>query len=365
MKKILFAFATLALGLGAFGFMKQPKATFVSADAKSDAVGILRSYATGGKYIKKTQIFLNIESIEEIKTHFHAGSVSLERTTYYDENVGGLLMGDYDGSFTTINSGYINDATDENKINHFRYRNSASPSVSDLFTERNVDWSAKNQRVGDYYPTLTSLANLSDNVEWKSFELNGFTVYRHYVWNDAEQDTCFGKFQYFAAPLLLVDKEYMNFNSVWVIDTGDFLSIRLYADKTESGKSTMTPGENEVLISEARVYKGISSFDPGSKWYLKGDMNGWSANESYRFHYSADNYNPLQFKLLVNLSANSWFKVNCDDTWWGYEHLTDKTNFWRWGEYGDGNASANDSGGAGLYTLYLQPRFESIIPVKA
>lgn len=355
MKKIFISFGVLALGLGAFAGLKANKAVKANADGEDAAVVCLLNGAmTSGTYTKKSQIFLTAQAKEDLKAHFHGGPV-LERTTYYDENKGALLMGDYDGGFDDINSGYINEGL--NAVRHYAYDFTGDPDTDNLFTSREENWKADGQTVGGYYQTLSSLASASAGQAWDSFSVNGYTVYRHRASLPVAADSLFAKFQFFAAPMLLVDN-YISFDSVWVIDTGNFLSIRLYADKVNEGISTETAGENEVLISEARVYKGLS-FNPGVHWFLKGTHNSWG--ETNPFEYSCDAYDPEQYKVVLNLADGDQVKVNTGSTWWGYDQLTAQGDFYRWnGGENDNNIMIRYSG---EYTFYLKPRSNQIIPI--
>lgn len=64
---------------------------------------LVEEYYFKGEYTKKSNIYLNADTEQEVKKYFH-GDVAKDRTTYYKENF--LLMGDIDGGFDEINSGY-------------------------------------------------------------------------------------------------------------------------------------------------------------------------------------------------------------------------------------------------------------------
>ena len=361
MKKIFISFGILALGLGAFG-VKANKPVRANADGEAAAVAALLTGAkdASSTYTKKTKIFLKTEAVQDIETHFHAGIPTLELTTYYNETAGALLMGDYDGGFDDFNSGYRN--ISETAVQHFSYKKTGEhPSTSELFTSRNDGWTAEGQTVGGYYQTLTSLSTVAGAAAWSSFTSNGYTTYKHVVseaglvvTNGAYADNVLNVFQYFAAPMLLRDN-YISYNSIWVTEASSFLSIRLYASKSDSGKSTVTPGENDVLISEARVYKGLS-FSPEAKWHCKGSFDSWGTG--IEMEYVFDAYNPEQYKAEVALSFGNLVRFNNGGTVIGYDELENKTFFDRWndGEYDN----CLMAGLTGTYTFYLKPGLNSV-----
>ena len=187
----------------------------------------LKDMLTGqidGGYTKKTTIS---DFVCENEEYFHCKVNGAQRATYYRADETALLMGNYDGTFSSINSGYMNNETG---IQHFTYKLSLG-----FFDNIDLDWTYDGQSVGDYYPTLTSLANLVVVEDW-SYQNNAW----HYDGNDA---VVYGKFQYFAAPLLLEGNIVMDGIEVGL--DGDVLSIKLYGDSSK-------------LISEALITKGIN-----------------------------------------------------------------------------------------------------------
>ena len=322
MKKLFIFMGALLLGVGAFG-IKGNRAVKTEADGEAAAVATLLTGAMDAnkQYTKKTKIFLNKDALADINNHFHAGVASLERATYYDETVGALLMGDYDGGFVNINSGYKNN--DGDGSTHFTYKNAASPKTNELFSERNDGWTAAGQKVGGYYQTLTTLASAASLGEWSTFiGSGGFTVYKHTVTSLTVTDGAYGDqvlnaFQYFAAPLLLRDN-YVSYDSIWVTQTTSFLSIRLYASSSDEGMSTFDAGENDVLIAEARVYKGLS-FSPEAKWYLKGSFDGWVGN--LEASYEPDAYHPEQYRVTTTLASKDEIKFTNGTNWYGFSAL--------------------------------------------
>ena len=141
MKKIIVPLLVLAtVSVGAFAGVSKREAK--AAITASDLANLLTSYNDGG-YTKKTQFFLNDETRAETQ-YFHAGANVAKRATYYNEAEDTLLIGDYDGTFTSINSGYRNV---EGGAQHFTYKNAATPSASDLFAQRNDGWTAAGQSI--------------------------------------------------------------------------------------------------------------------------------------------------------------------------------------------------------------------------
>ena len=212
---------------------------------------ILSGYNDKG-YTKKTQFYLT-ETTRSDLNNFHAGANSIRRVTYYSEDNSALLMGDYEGGFATINSGYRNI---ENGVQHFKHEGEATKE--NLFTSIKDDWSMEGQSVGGYYPTLQALSELSGIDDW---EYNDgtyvYTIENLQIVDGQYNDTTLQKFQYFAAPMLLQNNTF-NWTSIKIKDNSTYLSIKLYSDyEKDKEKSTLHEG-NEVLISYAEVSKGIN-----------------------------------------------------------------------------------------------------------
>lgn len=359
MKKILTFSAALVLGVCAAAGIGRHNATFAHADPISDAekVAELLTDAIGSSgYTKKTQIFLKTEAVEDIETHFHAGVPSLKRTTYYNAYETALLMGDYEGGFASINSGYKNSGDD---AIHFNVKEGTT--AANMFkAEQQIDgWTAKGQNVGKYYETLSTLTVVSDSAEWEHFDNNGYTTYKHVIHDfsvdsGSYNDPVLNSYQYFVAPMLLRDN-YITYDSIWVTKAASFLSLRLYANKIDSGKSTVEPGENEVLIAEARVYTGLD-FTPEAQWYLKGDFNEWG--DTTPLEYVFDAYNPEQYSVSQAVEAGQGFKLfqpnDGEGVWKGIGNVEDGAKVWMDGD--DNIVSKVD----GTITVYWKPGTDSM-----
>ena len=195
---------------------------------KRNVTPTLQSMLTGQNdngYTKKT----TIEGfVCENEDYFHCKVNTAKRATYYIQNETALLMGNYNGTFSSINSGYKNNETG---IQHFTYKGSLG-----LFDNINEDWTYEGQFVGDYYPTLTSLSESVVDEEWSYDDLLSAYVYI------GSNSTVLQKFQYFAAPLLLEGN--IAIASVQVSLANEELTIKLI-------------DSSERLISTAVVTKGF------------------------------------------------------------------------------------------------------------
>ena len=350
MKKFLAFGATLLLGLGAFGVANNVRrASATNGDTVHD---ILLSYKdANGRYTKKSEIFLNTAAVEDIDTHFHARYVSLERATYYDETADALLMGDYDGGFDDIRSGYRKNGAN---MEHFTYSGYADPSLENLF-EGPSDYKVDNTTPNTYFVNLTGLADAAYTAHWDTFDNNGYTTYKYSVGaltvtDGAYNDATLNAFQYFTAPLLLRDN-YISYNSIWVTQAASFLSIRLYASKSDAGKSTVTPGENDVLIAESRVYKGLS-FAPEAKWYLKTGETKETMNVERELEYAFDAYNPEQYKVTYTFGKLDWFTIHDGgENKYGYSAIENQ------GWFGQDNTKPELASTilSGSHTIYWKP----------
>ena len=217
---------------------------------KPSLKSLLTSYNENG-YSKETVFYLT--DVERgITDDFHAGANTKARRTYYNSGETALLMGDYEGGFSTINSGYKNI---ENGVQHFSFNGVLG--TDDIFTAIEEGWTAENQSVGDYYPTLSSLSSLINEKEWEY--LDGSFVYNIEnleVVDGVYNDENLQKFQYFAAPMLLQTDRYA-WKSIRIKEESSCLVIELISDATKDAAKTIEHDEKDALISKARIYKGI------------------------------------------------------------------------------------------------------------
>ncbi len=237
MKKI----ALISLGLLISSCSPLMKSEAFRGLSKPDLDNLLVSYNQNG-YTKKTEFFLT-EEIRNDTKNFHAGANTPKRATYYNSAEDALIMGDYDGELSTINSGYRNI---EGGVQHFEHVGKVS--ASNLFSSIKDDWSMMDQFVGKYYPTLTSLSSLDGINDWEY--VDGTFVYSI---SDIS-DITLQKFQYFAAPMLLINDTF-HWTSIKIKDNGDNLTIKLYSSNLTY--STVIENE-EALISSAIITKGLN-----------------------------------------------------------------------------------------------------------
>ena len=357
MKKLLILGSTFAMGLCAVGIAvgagqaREVKAGDLDGDKAAALKSLLTGYNDGG-YTKLTTFYLT-EAARSETQFFHNGANALQRATYYNADESALLMGDYSGSFGTINSGYMNDG--EGNANHFKYLGDAAPDVDKLFDDIKADWKASGQTVGGYYQTLTSLADSipTDGSGWWYDDSHAHITYGHTITNlkivDGEyDDPILKRFQYFAAPMML-QNSYFSWSSVRVQDTTDFLSIRLYSSVLDAEKSTLV-GVDEVLISEARIFKGISLEASNEvQYYLKGDFNDWGTSDPLETAPDLYECEP-QYRIQKDLPNWKNFKISgSDDSWYGYTNVENKDHF-RTFQKDDCQAVYS-----GIYTMYFKP----------
>ena len=211
---------------------------------------LMKSYIDeNGQYTKLTTLYSSQAT--------HAGATGTRRT-YYDEEVNALLMGDYDGGFEHINSGYAKESADVNNMQH--YRNNAEEIKADnLFAARKVDYTVYNTNPIFYFDVLSEVAELSGSAS-ASFWINnnGVFTYKnteitslHDSSNLSNYDELLKEFQYFAAPMLLVN-DAIGFEKVVIYETnakiageeGTVLVIKLLTNQ-------------DALISKAYVVPGL------------------------------------------------------------------------------------------------------------
>ena len=228
-----------------------------SVDDKTAVVNLINDYLGEDKQYTK----LSILSYDESAGFYHAGASTRKRRTYYDEITNALLMGDYDGTFDNINSGYAKTSPSIYNMQH--YRNNA-----EVITEENLfstEFREVNYTLYVTYPTkyfdvlsdVSEIVSLSGASDWTS-ENNIYTyTTAHpsgYLTNtDPYSDYLLKTFQYFAAPMLLINSS-IRFSSVEIEEvaatigeeSSHALAIRLYTTSHE-------------LISTAYVVKGLTT----------------------------------------------------------------------------------------------------------
>ncbi|MBE6126887.1 MAG: hypothetical protein E7182_02820 [Erysipelotrichaceae bacterium] len=358
MKRILLTTAAALLGLGALGFASSHAAAPVQADCDTDLSNKLLEYVTGG-YTKLTTMFLTEDAQKETQ-YFHAGANTLQRATYYNAGETALLMGNYDGTFggvggaTGINSGYRND--DEEGVTHFVYTDDAATEANLFEAAKRTDgWKASGQRLGTYYRTLTQLSNSVKGTtwEWDSTYKAWFHSISKLTITDGEySDPLLKDFQYFAAPMML-QNSYFSWSSIRVTEASNFLSIRLYGSSSDAGKSTVV-GEDEALISEARVFKGIHfAPKPETQWVIRG-INGWEAEHDIPLVEFTDIYAPEQYTANTAIGLEEAFKIvdKTNNTWLGFSDVGLGSDAWFYSSGANGDIGSKLDG---EITLWWQP----------
>ena len=228
----------------------------VFKSAEGDALKtLIQGYVSAqeGKYTKKTEIRFSEAAMVDAAEYFHAGATALKRRTYYDETADALLMGDYAGGFTNINSGY---AKNESDMEHYRYSGTGE-SAADFFTARNVTYVVHDTTPNAFFVNLSSIAN---EVASKSFvetagvyeyAVSDITTDEHGDYNDA----LLHKIQYFAAPMLLqtVASAYLTPEKISFEESGSNLIIKIFVSEGDKGKIK----DDTTFLAECIVSKGL------------------------------------------------------------------------------------------------------------
>lgn len=290
MKKFLAFGAAMLLGLGTLVAVPAKKVVRADGELVGAQTLMAKYFGENGQYTKKTTIYLKDEAINN--EYFHAGHSVLKRTTYYQD--GALLMGDLNGGFTGINSGYANSG--ENMV-HF-HSTEGLAGLTDS-TKREVDYTVTGKNMVDYFYGLRELSANYDNSKWVKTEDKD--IYTHTITdltldaNGDYNDSILKQYQYFAAPMLLQNKpevaHYLSPSSIVIEDTEGTLSIKIYASG-DVGKLYSVGG----LLAEARVYKGLHL--PG--FYLIGDFSSWALdNANFMGEGNDENYAVTENKYFA------------------------------------------------------------------
>lgn len=247
---------------------------------------LLEKYYHDGLHTKKSNIYLNETSGFELSQYFH-GEVAKDRTTYYNGYY--LLMGDLDGGFDEINSGY---------------RTQIYVGGSDMYHYSLVDGKAvddyvvKNTSIDKFFVTLYKFSqkNYLDST-W----VNG----EHTV--TSSNDKYLADFLAYTAPCLTD----IVFDSYYLTDVGmrltiseenhlvygSYLALRIYATQIDSGKVG-----KDLLLSEARVYRGNMLFDESKDSDGLTDLkNALDTIDSSCIVYSNAYFNETAVRRIQNL----------------------------------------------------------------
>ncbi len=359
MKKLVLSTAAMLLGLGAIGVSHQAAPAF--AEGEGDALAdLLTEYATekSNQYTKKSTIFVD-QSVEGFDLDiYHAGVGAQQRTTYYTENA--LLMGDLNGGFADIHSGYANS---EGGMQHFYPTGDAGLSALTDSSLRTVDYTVSGATLygttDGYFYDLNRLAGLVDGSTGWTYADNTYTYAIESLAFDENGDyldeTLKG-FQYFAAPMLLMHKRgdsshYLSPSSITVSESSGVLSIKLYA-ASDTGKLYSEGG----LLSEARVYKGLVL--PG--YFIIGAFSNWEFDNDNRMGDGDDgNYAKIEGFAIPSAGDIKIVQLGDDgylNNWYGPYGKTDSNNYWigHDGLY-DFYLSKGTSTDGYIYSTFVQP----------
>ena len=340
MKILALLTTTLFLSVGAFELPANPQKVKPSIDP-THRTGLMDEYIDNGCYTKKTTLYLTSAAQQET-SYFHGAANALQRTTYYNETEGALLMGNYDGTFSTINSGYKN--VQDGGVQHFYYNGYETPLESELFSNIIEGWTNDEQRVGEYYPTLTYLKSLINGDAWAYDDTHQSFVYVPTITmtNGTDyDDEVLRAFQYFIAPMML-QGSYFSWSSIRVTKASSFLSMRLLASASDEEKSTVK-GTNEVLVAEARVFSGIHLDAQITPALLRGTFD-W--DDGYPMEECTDIYLPEQYKyVLTTTEANTEIKLFHINSWYGKKYIEGVNQ-----DYDENIVLAS----TGTYTIYFK-----------
>ena len=362
MRKLLISGIALAgMLLTAGAVLATTNATQVKAVEGSVVKGVVDRYLTTGQYTKKTQIFMTDGATEEMKTYFHAGHNVLERTTYYDENVDALLMGNYDGSFgngtTGVNSGYRYDS-EANNMAHYFYEDYADPNAATLFTAHKDTYVVPDTMPSKFFETLSDVAFGANEKAWSQdgdsyfYDFEDFDEEHPLIVDGAYSDPFLTTIQYFTAPMLLTT-DYFTPKFVRIQDCSDWLSIRLYVDPLDEEKVTVK-SENKFLLSEARVFKGLTFTEPSC--YLKGGFNSWGTSDPMAYYASAEDL--IQYRIDKTIGQYVQFGIDYKGDFYKFDCLENQEFFQCGDPYHDRNIETKLIERS--YTIYFKPLTSSI-----
>ena len=226
----------------------------VKADSVSDADGdvsyLMNKYYYGKEYKKDTEIFLDMEKVEEeLSSYFHAKVSDLIKTTYYKEDELWLSTDDgYSGYGTT----YVGDVV---HLTQFK--------VSLDFVKGKESKTGILGGMEGYYLTLHDFvegSHLSSHVDHKLELSTGWSYQDGYYITD-NSDILDG-FRLFTAPLWIgktkENANYLTYTYATICEENDQLVMKLWLSSLDEGKLQETEtlvvnGETHHLFSKAVV----------------------------------------------------------------------------------------------------------------
>lgn len=262
MKKILAFLLCLSLSIflvscggGGYGMGRAKKADLdTPLESTKGIADLLTEYVGSGQYTKLTTL-----KYSEDAANYHAGANARQRRTYYDESepVNALLMGNYDGTFGPINSGYAKVGSDMWHYSH----NLEEISTSNLFDQEkmNHNYTVQATSPNVFFDNLSALADAAEESGASRWDLTDgvytYTAVEPAVIQEGSYSNGLLKvFQYFAAPMLLLNNGIgLQKITVEEIDTSinnvitRVLLIKLFDSKNAE-------------ISEAMVVKGLTMY---------------------------------------------------------------------------------------------------------
>ena len=239
----------------------------------TDIQNIVIGYYNKGVYTKKSQIYYSDAAKTEFAMNFK-GTLTTDRTTYYNDTY--LLMGDFDGGFDEINSGY---RTADDNMNHFVY----NPTVEGFVDKDYI--SVKNTSIADYYIALDDMIIDGYFNGWvKDGDMYTYTIKTEDEDGNAISKDSFYKgivepklhdFLWFTAPCLEDSifsrpehENYITQHGIKLIieqkngNFGEYLSLRITVTDLNVGIVRNDDDTSvELTLSEARIYKNNISFD--------------------------------------------------------------------------------------------------------
>ena len=265
-----------------------------------------------GQYTKLTM--LETENITALGGKYHGNADTVGRRTYYDEKVNALLMGDYNGGFEGINSGYAKEAVDVNNMQHYR-NNAEEKTIENLFTARSVDYTVNNTNPVYYYDVLSEIADLAGQSQQSDWSLeNGVYTYvtsaseGYLTGTDPYNDGLLKMYQYFASPMLLLNAQ-LKLAKIQMYESA------FYPDGSSATENMLVAkvlNADGVLISTAYVVKGLrmQTYIAPMQVLLGGKAYDLVVNANATLAGDQDKEFMLAERVKVAAGTSISFKVN-------------------------------------------------------
>lgn len=269
----------------------QPRHVKADDSVDTELNTLLDAFYNGGHYVKDTSIYLNKDSLEEIKGIFHNQSTSLVRTTYYTPDA--LWMSRDAETVENVKYSYYGTHEDGRMTSGSASNKFEVPERLSTVNKTHSNWDNPDENgMEGFYITLNDI-DAKSNHNWRK---EG-SVYK------SEHADVIEWFKAFCAPCYLgfneTTENYVDLTGVEIEQKNEKLELRLMAAGAE-GQLT----SNNGIFAQATVH-----------YFTLGNAVIENVNERAIYKVSGNCYGLLEenFAIDVQETANIWKTTTLDN----------------------------------------------------